>query len=158
MKRVLIVLALAVIYAGNVFAALPCERMLKKEECVQNKCATTGKACNWVESATAPGGKCTCVQPPLPCEKIVKKEECVQTKCAQTSKACNWVESAAAPGKCTCVQPPLPCEKIVKKEECVQTKCAATGKVCNWIETAAAPGGKCACVEPRQIPQTPARR
>jgi hypothetical protein len=141
MKRVLIALAVVVIFAGNIFAAtLPCERMLKKEECVQNKCATTGKACNWVASAVAANaGKCVCTQPePMPCEKIVKKEECVQTKCATTGKACNWVESAAAPnGKCACIEiTPKPCKEIKQEKECVQTKCKETSRPCNWIKDA----------------------
>ena len=147
MKKVLIVLAVVIISAGNLLAAtLPCERILKKDECVQTKCVTTGKVCNWIETAGA-AGKCSCVQPPLPCEKIVKKEECVQTKCATTGKVCNWIETAAAPGgKCSCIQPqPKPCKEIKLEKECISTTCKETSRPCNWITNAA--GAKyCSCL------------
>jgi hypothetical protein len=150
MKRILFILAVIVVFAGNLYAGpQPCEKILKKEQCVQNKCATTGKACNWEQSPiAATAGKCTCVQPqPLPCEKIAKKEECVQTKCATTGKACTWTATAAVPGgKCTCIQPqPKPCKEITTEKECVSTACKETSKPCNWVVEPT--GNKhCACL------------
>ena len=105
MKRVLIALAVVVIFAGNIFAAtLPCERMLKKEECVQTKCATTGKACVWTETAAAPNGKCACTEiTPKPCKEIKQEKECVQTKCKETSRPCNWIKDATGKYRCSCM-------------------------------------------------------